>query len=150
MRGLTCSFCSFSLSLTPLLLPPSSRFFSARVPSVTDPLTGKERQFHFFSGAAEGKPLNVLALSRSLPDPRGGLGDAGAVPELVAKTLSITLSARRCAERGGGSGAGAAAGAGAGAAASGAASSGGAHAASSGSSGGGGGGGGGGGSAGSS
>ncbi len=106
-------------------------------------MTGKERQFHFFSGAEEGKALNVLSLSRSLADPRGGLGEAGAVPELVARTHAITLSARRCAERGGSGAAGAGAGAGAAASGAGAAAPGGAASSSSSSGGGGGGGGGG-------
>ena len=64
-----------------------------------DPVTGKERQFHFFTGEVEGQALNVLSLSRSLPDPRGGLGEAGSDPALVALTHSIKLSARRCSER---------------------------------------------------
>ena len=64
-----------------------------------DPVTGKERQFHIFTGAVEGQALNVLSLSRSLPDPRGGLGEAGSDPALVALTHSIKLSARRCSER---------------------------------------------------
>ena len=134
------------LLLTPLSLPLTATSHTAALSlppprSVTDPLTGKERQFHFFSGAEEGKALNVLSLSRSLADPRGGLGEAGAVPELVARTHAITLSARRCAERGGSGAAGA--GAGAAASGAGAAAPGGAHAASSSSSSGGGGGGGG-------
>ncbi len=66
-----------------------------------DPVSGKERQLHFFTGQPkeEGAVLNVLALSRALPDPRGGLGEAGSEPSLVALTRSIKLSARRCAER---------------------------------------------------
>jgi hypothetical protein len=54
---------------------------------------------HFFVGGKEGEPLCVLALSRSLPDVRGGLGEAGSDPALTALTRSIKISTRRLAER---------------------------------------------------
>ena len=64
-----------------------------------DPVTGKERSMHFFVGGKEGEPLSVLALSRSLPDVRGGLGEAGSDPAMTALTRSIKISTRRLAER---------------------------------------------------
>lgn len=71
-----------------------------------DPLSGKEREIFTYDGWAEGKrpyeagqPItNMLALSRSLPDPRGGRKGAGAVEGDVALTRSIKLSAKRQAD----------------------------------------------------
>jgi hypothetical protein len=57
-----------------------------------DPVTGKERNMHVFTG---GDGVNILELSRSLPDVRGGLNGAGAVSEVVAATRSIKLSQKR-------------------------------------------------------
>ncbi len=59
-----------------------------------DPVLGKERPFHVFCGEKEGVPLNVLALSRELPDPRGGLGMAGADPPIVGACSFLCLRHR--------------------------------------------------------
>lgn len=42
--------------------------------------------------------FDALRLSRSLPDPRGGIGGFGSVPEIVTLTRSVKVSAARCAE----------------------------------------------------
>ncbi len=67
-------------------------------------MTGHEVEYYAFDDMrlqpykADEAPLNVLALSRNLPDPRGGIGGAGAVPDIVAATASIALSERRHAD----------------------------------------------------
>ena len=67
-------------------------------------ITGHEVEYYTFDDmrrtayTADEKPLNVLALSRNLPDPRGGVDGAGAVPEVVEATASIHLSKRRHAD----------------------------------------------------
>lgn len=74
-----------------------------RVP-MHDPISGKEVQYFSFDDlskapAAAGAPeRNLLELSRTLPDPRGGLHGVGAVPAVVAATRSIKLSVRRQAD----------------------------------------------------
>jgi hypothetical protein len=45
--------------------------------------------------------LNLLALSRNLPDMRGGHGGAGAQEDVVQATKSIRMSSRRSADLGG-------------------------------------------------
>jgi hypothetical protein len=66
-----------------------------------DGVTGNTRELFVFDDVrktayTEGeKHLNVLALSRNLPDPRGGYKGAGGLPDVVAATKSITLSSRR-------------------------------------------------------
>ena len=59
-------------------------------------MTGEPRKLFQYSGPT-GDALNVLALSRDLPDPRGGRGGAGAVPHIVAATRAIKLSSQRVA-----------------------------------------------------
>ncbi len=50
-----------------------------------------------FTKAVEGARLNVLELSKSLPDIRGGLGLAGAEPAVMEATRSVKVSERRVA-----------------------------------------------------
>jgi hypothetical protein len=68
---------------------------------VEDPLDGGEKEFFIFdhfnasSPRAEDTEINLLALSRSLPDIRGGLHGAGAVAEHVTAMKTVKLSAGR-------------------------------------------------------
>jgi Oxysterol-binding protein len=67
----------------------------------THPITGKEVELFVFDGFDEivknpsSCKLNVLDLSRTLPDPRGGLNGAGAQEDVVKAMRSVTLSKRR-------------------------------------------------------
>ena len=65
--------------------------------AVRDETTGATRELFAFTGApaAGAPPLDVLALSRDLPDERGGRGGAGAVADVVAATRGVKLSAAR-------------------------------------------------------
>ena len=78
-----------------LLLTPSP-------PPTPPPHPGVDRELYMFDEMATtpfvpGQPsaFNALALSRGLPDPRGGLRGAGADEALVAATKAVTLSTRR-------------------------------------------------------
>lgn len=71
---------------------------------ITDAVTGHTREMFLFDDTHT-KPytkdesvLNVLALSRQLPDIRGGYNGLGAETEIVEATKSITLSSRRSAD----------------------------------------------------
>lgn len=95
---------------------PTKRFHARKR---ADPLTGKQRDFYTYDGAAaaegggggggggsSGGPgagasdeVDFIALSRSLPDPRGGLNNAGAVESVVQAMKTIALSARRVSDR---------------------------------------------------
>ena len=59
-------------------------------------MTGKEKGLHSFSKG--GEDLNVLSLSRELPDIRAGLNGSGSESEVVARTRAIKLSSKRVAE----------------------------------------------------
>ena len=61
------------------------------------PITGAEKELYVFTKAVEGARLNVLELSKSLPDIRGGLGLAGAEPAVMEATRSVKVSERRVA-----------------------------------------------------
>lgn len=70
---------------------------------MTDPLTGKTSDHYEWDGWAASKTagpstLNVLALSRSLPDSRGGWKGAGAVEAVEKATRSIKMSTKRQAD----------------------------------------------------
>ena len=75
--------------------------FSHSVYRVTDGVTGTVRELYAFTGAvstpfSEGEPqLNVLALSRDLPDPRGGRLGAGVVEELALAMRGVKISVNR-------------------------------------------------------
>jgi len=62
------------------------------------PITGADKELYVFTKAAEGAALNVLELSRSLPDIRGGLGLAGAEPAVMEATRAVKISERRAAD----------------------------------------------------
>jgi hypothetical protein len=62
---------------------------------VVDPISGKTVEYFHYDDLGSATEPNLLELSRTLPDPRGGLGGSGAVPAVVSVTRSIKLSARR-------------------------------------------------------
>ena len=67
------------------------------------PITGTEKELFVFQpqrGGGEGAALNVLDLSRTAPDIRGGLALAGSEPAIVESQRSIRVSERRVAEWG--------------------------------------------------
>lgn len=66
--------------------------------AATAPAIGHDAPAAAGSGSASAGPLNVLQLSRTLPDTRGGLHGAGANAEQARLLKTITLSAKRQAE----------------------------------------------------
>ncbi len=68
--------------------------------SFSCPVTGTEKELYVFTRAEEGAALNVLELSRSFPDIRGGLAGAGAVPAVMEATRAVHISERRVADWG--------------------------------------------------
>ena len=68
--------------------------------SVTDPTTGKARDFYVLDGASFDAPeRSFVQLSRELADMRGGLRGAGTVDGVAAAMAKIKLSERAVADR---------------------------------------------------
>lgn len=71
---------------------------------VLDPITNQPRELYIFDDmkldpyTPDEPKLNVLKLSRELPDPRGGLNGAGAEVELVDAMKSVKVSKHRVAD----------------------------------------------------
>lgn len=69
-----------------------------------DPVTNQPRELYIFDDmkldpyTPDEPSLNVLKLSRELPDPRGGLGGIGAEIDLVEAMRSVKLSKDRLAD----------------------------------------------------
>ena len=102
--------CPHALSRPPLslqkLTQPHTRALTRPTHSSRSfpcPITGTEKELFVFQpqrGGGEGAALNVLDLSRTAPDIRGGLALAGSEPAIVESQRSIRVSERRVAEWG--------------------------------------------------
>lgn len=67
-------------------------------PTHTPAAAGKTVEHFSFDETPEGGEVDLIALSRGLPDIRGGLAGSGADPAVVALQRTITLSPRRLAD----------------------------------------------------